>query len=215
MTLPSVFFFDIDGTLLDSAPDICGAVRQVCRELGRPELPEEAVRRYIGRTLAEMFRVYCPAAPEGEIERMTALYRERYRERGHRSTRVYPGVAETLAALGGRKSTATTKTSATAATVLDLFGLRAHFDHVQGSDNGRYKPDPAILLEGMAALGAEPQECLMIGDAPPDIEAGRRAGMRTCAVGWGYGDSEELKRLHPDLWIDQPQDLLKLPPAWR
>jgi len=200
--LITAYFFDIDGTLLDSAPDIAGAVCEVC------PVPQDVVRRYIGRPLAEMFADFCPGAVPGEIERLSQLYRERYRERGHRSTRVYPGIAQTLAALGGRKSTATTKSTATAATVLELFGLRQYFDHIQGSDNGRYKPDPAILLEAAAKLGVKPAECLMVGDAPADIEAGRRAGMRTCAVGWGYGDHAELRALQPDLRIDEPRQLL-------
>ena len=198
----TAYFFDIDGTLLDSAPDIAGAVSEVY------PVPEEVVRRYIGRPLADMFADFCPQATEAEIERLCGLYRERYRERGHRATRVYPAIAETLAALAGRKSTATTKSTATAAAVLDLFGLRRYFDHVQGTDNGRYKPDPAILLEAAGALGVDPGECLMVGDSPADIEAGRRAGMRTCAVAWGYGDPAELRAWQPDLWIDQPQQLL-------
>ncbi|MBI3693819.1 MAG: HAD-IA family hydrolase [Acidobacteria bacterium] len=200
--MTTTYFFDIDGTLLDSAFDIAGAVSKVY------PVPEQVVRRYIGRALAEMFADFCPSATPAEIERLSQLYRERYRERGHRSTRVYPGIAETLAALADRKSTATTKSTATAATVLEQFGLRQYFDHVQGTDHGRYKPDPAILLEAAAALGVRPAECLMVGDAPADIEAGRRAGMRTCAVAWGYGDHAELKALEPDLWIDEPRQLL-------
>jgi phosphoglycolate phosphatase len=197
------YFFDIDGTLLDSAPDICGAVREVS-----PEVPESMVRRYIGRSLAEMFADFYPSTTRDEIDRLTLLYREHYRERAHRSTRVFPGVAEMLAALPGRKSTATTKSTATAGSVLELFGLRQYFDHIQGSDNGRYKPDPTILLEAMEALRVRPQECLMVGDAPPDIEAGRRAGMRTCAVAWGYGDPAELKQSKPGLWIEEPRQLI-------
>lgn len=176
-----------------------------------PEVSESRVRQYIGRSLAEMFADFYPGIPPAEIEELSRLYTERYRGRAHRSTRVFPGVAEMLAALPGRKSTATTKRTATAAAVLELFGLRRHFDHVQGSDNGRYKPDPSILLEAMEVLGAPPEECLMVGDSPADIEAGRRAGMLTCAVGWGYGDPAELKALHPDLWIDRPEELLSAP----
>ena len=200
----TTYFFDIDGTLLDSAPDISGAVCEACGEA----VPASVVQRYIGRPLAEMFAHFYPDAQAEDIEGLCRLYRERYRERAHAATRVFPGVAEMLAALPGRKSTATTKSTVTAAAVLELFGLRDHFDHVQGSDNGRYKPDPAILLEAVEILGVRPGECLMVGDSPPDVEAGRRAGMRTCAVAWGYGDHSELKRLQPDLWIEHPRELL-------
>lgn len=79
---------------------------------------------------------------------------------------------------------------------------------MQGSDNGRYKPDPAILLEAAQSLKVRPEVCLMVGDTPADIEAGRRAGMHTCTVAWGYGDPEELRRLEPDYWIEEPGELL-------
>lgn len=202
------YFFDIDGTLLDSAPDICAATREACRDSGRPAPPENEVRRSIGRSLAETFARLYPAIRQSEIEELSGFYTERYRARAHAGTRVFPGIPEMLAALPGRKSTATTKRSATASLVLEQFGLRCYFDHVQGSDNGRYKPDPAILLEAIDILKARPEECLMVGDAPADIEAGKRAGMQTCAVAWGYGDAAELRRLAPDLWVQRPEELL-------
>jgi len=202
-SLITTYFFDIDGTLLDSAPDICGAVCEVC-----PEIPEAVVRRYIGRSLAVMFADFFPGITQERIEELSRVYTEHYRARAHRNTRVFPGVAEMLAALPGRKSTATTKRTVTASAVLEQFGLRPHFDHIQGSDNGRYKPDPAILFEAMQALGARAEECLIVGDTAADIEAGKRAGIRTCAVAWGYGDATEMQRLKPDLWIEEPCQLL-------
>jgi HAD superfamily hydrolase (TIGR01509 family) len=208
--LIKAFFFDIDGTILDSATDICSSILAACSLAQKPEVSEGVLRRYIGRSLAETFAEIYPGSSENEIERLCLLYREQYRERAHRGTRVFPGIQEMLAALPGLKSTATTKSSATTALVLELFGLRRHFDHVQGSDNGRYKPDPTILLEAAEALKVRPEQCLMIGDAPVDMEAGRRAGMLTCAVGWGYGDRAELRSWHPDFWIDNPSDLVAI-----
>ncbi len=202
------YFFDVDGTLVDSAPDICAATAEVCRRIGTAPISEADIRRYIGRSLAEMFADFYPKAGAAEMACLIALYRQIYPLRAHAGTRVFPGVPEMLAALPGRKSTATTKSSATTAAMLEQFGLRAHFDHIQGSDNGRYKPDPAILLEAMDAMQVRPEECMMVGDATSDIEAGRRAGVRTCAVAWGYGDPAELRRLEPDLWIDRPMDLV-------
>jgi phosphoglycolate phosphatase len=206
--IATTYFFDIDGTLLDSAPDISAAIRQVCRETGRLEPSDAEVRGYIGRPLAETFTgLYRGLSPE-QVEELCRLYTERYRARAHAATRVFAGIPEMLAALRGRKSTATTKRTATAAAVLEQFALRTYFDHVQGSDNGRYKPDPAILLEAMEILQVRPGECLMVGDAPADIEAGKRAGMKTCVVAWGYGNLVELRQLGPDLWIERPEELV-------
>jgi len=122
---------------------------------------------------------------------------------------VYPGVPEALAALAGRKSTATTKGTPTTRAVLEQFGLLRYFDHVQGTDGFPYKPAPDVILTALAALRARPQDCLMVGDSPADMEAGKRAGVRTCAVRYGYGKPEDLARFAPDFWID---DLRALAP---
>ena len=124
-------------------------------------------------------------------------------------TRVYPGVPEALAALAGRKSTATTKGTPTTRAVLEQFGLIRYFDHVQGTDGFPYKPAPDVILTALAALGARPEDCLMVGDSAADMEAGKRAGVKTCAVRYGYGKPEDLARFAPDFWID---DLRALAP---
>jgi phosphoglycolate phosphatase len=206
----SAYFFDIDGTILDSAPDICGAILAACGQNGMPDVSEAQVRRHIGRSLVSTFSDFYPGISQPDLDRLCAIYREHYQRRAHANTRVFPGVAEMLAQLPGLKSTATTKGTATTNLVLDLFGLRQYFHHVQGSDNGRYKPDPTILLEAAEVLRVRPEACLMVGDTPVDIEAGQRAGMRTCAVAWGYGDHAELRKLQPDLWIETPAELLSV-----
>ncbi len=95
--------------------------------------------------------------------------------------------------------------------VLEQFGLIRYFDHVQGTDGFPAKPEPDVIVAAMNGLGARPEECLLVGDAPADMEAGRRAGVRTCAVRWGYGDSQEMARWEPDYWIDDPRELLGEP----
>ena len=135
-------------------------------------------------------------------------YRTFYPARGHKLTSVYPGVAEALAALGGRKATATTKGTPTTRAILDQFGLLRYFDHVQGTDGFPCKPAPDVILTALAGLGAKPQECLMVGDSPADMEAGKRAGVRTCAVRYGYGKAEKLAEWAPDYWVDDLRELL-------
>ena len=121
---------------------------------------------------------------------------------------MYPGVAEMLAKLPGRKSTATTKGTPGARAILEQFGLIRYFDHVQGTDGFPAKPEPDVLLKSLAVFGAGPEDCLLVGDAPADMEAGRRAGIKTCAVRYGYGDQEEMAKWTPDYWIDHPLELL-------
>jgi HAD superfamily hydrolase (TIGR01509 family) len=135
-------------------------------------------------------------------------YRALYPARGHASTRIYPGVQETLAALGGRKGTATTKGTPTTRAILEQFELLSHFDHVQGTDGFPCKPEPDVLLRSMQALGADPADCLFVGDSAADMEAGRRAGIRVCGVRYGYGNAADMAKWAPDYWIGDPRELL-------
>jgi phosphoglycolate phosphatase-like HAD superfamily hydrolase len=92
--------------------------------------------------------------------------------------------------------------------VLEKFGLLPYFDHVQGTDGFPHKPAPDVVLASIKALGARPQDCLLVGDAPPDMEAGRRAGVKICAASYGYGDPAELDRWQPDYHIRGIRELL-------
>ncbi len=204
-----VYLFDLDGTLLDSAQDICGAVAQVLSETAEsPAVSFEFLRGYIGRHLLELFgEIYPHYSPE-QIDRMIQDYRRIYLARGHAGTAVYPGVVEGLAALPGRKGTATTKGTPTTRAVLQQFGLIRYFDHVQGTDGIPSKPAPDVLLAALVGLAADPAECLFVGDSAADMEAGRRAGVKTCAVRYGYGKPEDLAKWEPDYWVSDLRELL-------
>lgn len=201
-----VYLFDVDGTLMDSAADICGAIQRVLHDCGRADVEDAFLRRYIGRHLLDLFLDL--GFERASIDPMIEDYRTIYRERKHGLTSVFPGVADMLARLGGRKSTATTKGTPSTRALLEQFGLIAHFDHVQGTDGFPAKPEPDVLWKSMGVFGARPEDCLLVGDAPADMEAGRRAGIRICAVRYGYGDPRDLAKWEPDYWIDRPEDLV-------
>jgi phosphoglycolate phosphatase-like HAD superfamily hydrolase len=116
-------------------------------------------------------------------------------------------VAEGLANLGGRKGTATTKGTPTTRLVLEQFGLLRYFDHVQGTDGFPSKPAPDVIFKALEAMGARPEDCLFVGDSCADMEAGKRAGVKTCAVRYGYGEAEALARFSPDYWISDLREL--------
>lgn len=206
-----LYLFDLDGTLVESASDICGAIQHVLHAAGRTDVPDALLRRYIGRHLLDMFTDL--GIPESSIDQMIADYRSIYATRGHANTRVYPGVVPMLASLGGMKSTATTKGTPMTRTVLEKFGLLSFFNHVQGTDGFPAKPEPDVIKKSLEIFDIHPQDCLMIGDSPSDMEAGRRAGVATCAVTYGYGDLALMKQLSPDFWIDQPSDLVRVQSA--
>ena len=202
-----VYLFDVDGTLLDSALDICGAVQQVLDSNGGGTKDFEYLKSYIGFHLIDLFQEAFPDYDAAQIDALVEQYRQCYRGRGHKLTKPYLGAREGLAALGGRKSTATTKGTPTTRLILEQFGLIQYFDHVQGTDGFPSKPAPDVILAALEALHARPEDCLMVGDSTADMQAGRRAGVQTCAVRYGYGKVEALARLAPDYWIDDLRDL--------
>jgi phosphoglycolate phosphatase len=197
-----VYIFDVDGTLLDSARDICGAIQQVLDTTACAPVTFDFLKGYIGLHLDDLFHDIFPGCTPELADSLLQQYRGIYRARGHSMTRVFPGVAEALAGLGGRKSTATTKGTPMTRAVLEQFGLIGYFDHVQGTDGFPSKPAPDVILTALAALGAKPEDCLMVGDSPADMEAGRRAGVKTCAVRYGYGKQEEMAKFEPAYWVD-------------
>jgi HAD superfamily hydrolase (TIGR01549 family) len=203
------YLFDIDGTLLDSALDICGSVQQVLSTANADlRLSHEYLKGYIGLNLVDLFGPLFPHYSPEQIDQMIQDYRAIYRARGHSQTAVFPGVAETLSTLPGRKATATTKGTPTTRSVLTQFGLIQYFDHVQGTDGIPSKPAPDVLLAALSGLAAQPAGCLMVGDSAADMEAGRHAGVRTCAVRYGYGKPEELAKWEPDYWVSDLRELL-------
>lgn len=203
-----VYLFDVDGTLLKSAADICGALQAVLAKTEHNNLSQEFLQSYIGRHLDDLFYYLFPNATAEDAARLLADYRQMYLARHHASTSVYPGVTEALSKLGGKKSTATTKGTPTTQAVLEQFGLISFFDHVQGTDGFPAKPHPDVVFKALAALGAEPKDCLFVGDSTSDMEAAKRAGVRSCAVTYGYGHPEELARWQPDYVVGDLRELL-------
>ena len=197
----------MDGTLLDSAADICGAIQGVLASTPRCDVTDDFLRLYIGRHLYDLFQDLFPDRTRAQMDEMIADYRTRYLARSHAATRAFPGVAEALSKLPGRKSTATTKGTPTTRAVLEMFGLLPYFDHVQGTDGFPAKPEPDVILASLKIFGMKPQDCLFVGDSPTDMEAGRRAGVKTCAVLWGYGRREDMARWEPDYWVEHPSEL--------
>ena len=92
--------------------------------------------------------------------------------------------------------------------VLEQFGLLPYFDHCPRSDGFPCKPEPDVILAALAGLQGTASECLMVGDSPADMEAGRKAGVKICAVRYGYGRESELALFEPDYWVDDLRELL-------
>ncbi len=140
------------------------------------------------------------------------MYRSRYVAFCAYHTRPYPGVTATLHALSSLTfGVVTTKAQEQAETVLQQLQLTSFFQHIQGWVPGlQLKPAPDAVLAALAALHCAPQQALMVGDTTADILAGKAAGLKTCAVTYGFGSLAELQPCQPDYVIDTFSDLVRL-----
>jgi phosphoglycolate phosphatase len=212
--------FDLDGTLVDTMPDLAAAVNRMLATLGTRELPESLVRVLVGdgveklvlRALTESQG--SPPAHPGQLSAALELFRRLYGRALFEHSKVYPGVLQTLRSLsdaGIAMCCITNKDSLFAVPLLELAGLSRFFAFTLCADRAEdRKPSPRLLLAACSRLGVKPAELLYVGDSNVDIMAARAAGCQIVAVTYGYG-SERLgqpKGPAPDTLIDSLPDLI-------
>lgn len=206
---PSLYIFDLDGTLVDSAADISAAIVQVCGEFGFP-VSDAEVRPRIGKgePLAETFAALGPGC---STEPMIQRYRECYSADCARNTAPFPGVIETLEKIGPERcAVATTKKTWLAKVLIEKLGLARHFALVQGTDDFPYKPDPEIVNRILLHFGVAKEDSLMVGDTAADVLCARNAGVPCAAVLYGNGSPEELAGYAPQYLLSSFPELLHL-----
>ena len=210
---PQTIVFDLDGTLVDSLPDIIASFQYALESHGLPSPSDAEVRALVGHPLEAM---YARFAPE-HVEALCLRYREHYPRNFVNRSRPYPGAVEllrTLRARGYSVAIATTKRTDMARRFVEALGLLPEVDHVQGTDGFPHKPAPDVIHRALAALGTG--GLWMVGDTTHDILAGRAAGLRTYAVTWGTHDATLLATASPDeLQPDLGRLLEHLPPRTR
>lgn len=186
--------FDLDGTLIDSAPDLLAALNRVLAEEGRPPVTLEDVKRMVGDGAAKLVeRGFAKggAALDGpSLDRLTDRFVRYYEAVVADLTRPFPGVPETLERLaraGYRLGICTNKPEGPAREVLAALDLLDYFQAVHGGDSGpTKKPDPAPLRAVVDALGGAPDSAVMIGDSPVDVATARAAAVPVIVVPHGY-----------------------------
>ena len=204
--------FDLDGTLIDSAPDLRAALNEMLRERGRTPLSLAQVRQMIGDGAAALVARALAASGADPAEAAPALRRflQLYEADAVRLTRPYPGVPETLAALrrrGYRTAICTNKPQHATHTVLEGLGLLALFDAIAGGDRFAVKkPDPGHLLGLIGALGGAPDRAAMIGDGENDAAAAHGAGVPLLLMRYGYARVDPAA-LAADALLDRFDDL--------
>jgi phosphoglycolate phosphatase len=185
---------DLDGTLVDSAPDLAGALNRLLAAAGREPLAQAAVRRFIGdgtRRLVERgFAATGAALAAPELDDALARFMADYTAHATDSTRPYPGVIETLRRLraeGTVLGLCTNKPEGATRIMLDALGLAAFFSGISAGDScATRKPDPGHVRDALARIEADPARTVMVGDSEHDVAAARAAGLKTIVVTYGY-----------------------------
>lgn len=207
--------FDLDGTLVDSAPDLAGATNEMLVARGLPEVPFERLRPMVGAGARGMMGVAFGVSPkEMTFPALRDEFFDRYERRLLRATRPFDGVAAMLQALsddGLSWGIVTNKSERFALPLAAGLGWSEHAAAVVGGDTTPHsKPHPEPLLEAARRAGVAPRECVYVGDDARDVLAGRAAGMPTIAVRWGYlGDGEPIEAWGADVVLDTPSQLVE------
>jgi len=206
--------FDLDGTLLDTAPDLANALNAVLEMNGRPALPFEHIRPVVshgGRALVELGFGLAPEHPDFEPLRKQLL--DYYREHIADETTLFPGMNDVLESIeqsGRNWGVVTNKPGWLTEPLMDALDLtRRTTGIVSGDTLEERKPHPAPLLHACDLIGSKPGDCLYVGDAERDIEAGHNAGMTTLVAMFGY----LLEQDRPETWgatalVQKPGEIL-------
>lgn len=207
--------FDLDGTLIDSAPDLGAAADKMRVDRGLPSLPFEKYRPMAGAGARGMLGVAFGMTPEHpDFAAMREEFFRNYESCMTQRTYVFDGVQQLIANLAERNvpwGVVTNKSMRFTAPLTKAMPLFASARAVVGGDSTPHpKPHPAPLLEAARQVGVKPIECVYVGDDMRDIQAGRAAGMHTVAATYGYLGSTDVKEWGADVQITTPLSLLSL-----
>ncbi|MCG8673209.1 MAG: phosphoglycolate phosphatase [Pseudomonadales bacterium] len=214
--LPALVAFDLDGTLVDSVPDIAMAVDQMLAALGRPAAGEGAVRHWVGngaeilvkRALANTVDESAVAAvSDAQMEEAFPLFKEFYHRCNGKDTKLYDGVEACLKGLFDLKIplvVVTNKPKVFTDPLLKALAVDHYFAEVIGGDCfPEKKPSPMALNHLVELFQVEPSQCVMVGDSKHDVGAARAAGYKALCVSYGYNHGEPISNANPDLVVDR------------
>lgn len=201
--------FDLDGTLLDTVPDLHAASNAMLAELGLPLRSEEEVRNFVGQGVVVLV-LRClrdRVVPEGEVlDRAVAIFQRHYAAINGTRSRVFPGVIDGLNAwrdTGLPLAVVTNKAAVFTEPLLERMGLRGYFATVVSGDTTPYKkPHPGPVLHACRAMGSQPERNLHIGDSIHDAQAAKAAGSTAYCVTYGYNEGRALGEDDCDRLLD-------------
>ena len=204
-------FFDLDGTLTDSSPGIVRCINHALVKLGHDAADEARLRGMIGTSLAEIFPQLTGRRDPAFVRHAIAAYRERFNEVGIFENSLYPEMEDALEgwhADGHTMRVVTIKPGVAASRVVEHFGIAKFFAGVHGpAANDRSADKKKLVGAALKQTRAARRAIAMIGDRAEDVLAARHHDIRAIAVGWGYGDRDELKAANPERVVDTVADL--------
>jgi phosphoglycolate phosphatase len=208
----ATLFFDLDGTLIDSAVGITRCVTYALERLDQPVPPPEELRRWIGPALRVSF---APLLQDTDrIEQAVLYYRERFQTHGWQEHEIYPGIGEVVVAAHGaghRLAVVTAKHEPDARRIIEDLPFGHLFEDIIGSTtDGRLSHKPELVGEALARLGISNENVWMIGDRHMDIDGAREHGLTSVGVLWGFGNEEELRTAGATHIARSPPDLGRL-----
>ncbi len=212
-----VVLLDLDGTLIDTAPDLAGAANHVLHKLGRPPAAMPVIRGFIGNGVRELMRraMSIQQDPsEAELDASMVDFSQYYGDHLLDHSQIYPGVRDTLKALqaqGRELVCITNKAKAFTEPMLQRLDLYDFFGLVLSGDSlPKKKPDPLPLLHAAAHFHQPVSNCLLVGDSRNDTQAARAAAMPVACVTYGYNGDEPVHALNPDAVLDNMSELLDI-----
>lgn len=217
---PKMVLIDVDGTLVDSVPDLTFCVDEMMKQLGMPVRGEAAVRQWVGngvqrlteRALTNDLDGYPDAAL---FARAMPIFMELYAENTSKRSRLYDGVVEGLDFLqsctGLKIGCVTNKAAQFTLPLLKDLGIIDRFEIIISGDTlAEKKPHPMPLLHAAEKLGVKPEDSVMIGDSKSDVKAARAAGFKIICMTYGYNHGEDIRNYAPDAVIDSMTELRNL-----
>jgi phosphoglycolate phosphatase len=211
-----LILFDLDGTLVDSLPDIAGALNRALGAAGLQSLSLDVVRGLVGEGVLRLVEkaLVVQAAQHHDAAALAREVVAIYSENPCALTRLYDGVPELVAHLrarGAKVAVLTNKVGSVARALMSELRLQDAFDAIVGEGDGHArKPSPDAALALMARFGATPARTLMVGDGLPDVAMGRAAGCAVAGVTWGYTERTVMAAQRPDYVVDSPGALLTI-----
>lgn len=216
---PELVLLDLDGTLVDSIPDLAWSVNQTLLELSLPERDILSIRNWVGNGLEKLLHRSLTNDFHGEaedilFEQAMAVFMSVYSDNMCNLSSCYPGVLDGIALLKQKKITlgcVTNKRGEFVGPILEKLGLMNDMSIVIAGDTlARKKPDPLPLLHAASHFDKDPALSLMVGDSESDVKAARAAGFQIVCVSYGYNHGRDIQDTNPDAVIDSIADLISL-----